>query len=230
MEWISSEVVGVISYLLPGFVAAWVFYGLTAHPKSTPFERVVQALIFLAFVQAIIAIVRWTLMGVGHLVVFGEWTKEVALVWSVLIALGIGLLFAFLTNHNTVYRVLAKLDVTNRTSYPADEWFSAFNQHGKRYVVLHLVDERRLFGWPEQWPDHADSGHFVIAEPAWLLPSGDMVRVHVVERMLIAATDVRFVEFQKYDFELTVTEEEIQQESDKLGELKEPDADSGEST
>ena len=46
MDWASGDIVSVIYYLLPGFVAAWVFYGLTAHPKASPFERVVQALIF----------------------------------------------------------------------------------------------------------------------------------------------------------------------------------------
>ncbi len=48
MELASKELVGIISYLLPGFLAAWIFYGLTAHPKPQPFERVVQALIFTA--------------------------------------------------------------------------------------------------------------------------------------------------------------------------------------
>ncbi len=42
----SSEVLKVIYALLPGFVAAWIFYGLTAPPRQSPFERVVQALIF----------------------------------------------------------------------------------------------------------------------------------------------------------------------------------------
>ena len=38
-------------YLLAGFVAAWVFYGLTPYKRPTPFERIVQALVYTAVVQ-----------------------------------------------------------------------------------------------------------------------------------------------------------------------------------
>ena len=46
MNWASGEIVGVLSFLLPGFVAAAIFYSLTSYPKPSPFDRVVQALIF----------------------------------------------------------------------------------------------------------------------------------------------------------------------------------------
>ena len=38
MGWASSEVVSVLSFLLPGFVAAAVFHSLTSYPK--PNDRV----------------------------------------------------------------------------------------------------------------------------------------------------------------------------------------------
>lgn len=38
MSWVSSEVVGVLGFLLPGFVAAAVFYSLTSHPKPGAFD------------------------------------------------------------------------------------------------------------------------------------------------------------------------------------------------
>ena len=46
MSWASSEVVSVLTFLLPGFVAAAVFYSLTSHPKPGAFDRIVQALVF----------------------------------------------------------------------------------------------------------------------------------------------------------------------------------------
>lgn len=53
-EEMSKEVVLVLVYLLPGFLAAWVFYGLTSHPKPSQFERVVQAVIFTFVIQTLI--------------------------------------------------------------------------------------------------------------------------------------------------------------------------------
>ena len=37
MNWASGEVVGILTFLLPGFVAAAVFHSLTSHPKPDAF-------------------------------------------------------------------------------------------------------------------------------------------------------------------------------------------------
>src|ERR1035437_8514257 len=88
MEWASKESLSLLYFLLPGLVAAWVFYGLTAHPKREAFERVVQALIFTVIIQAIVYIVKFGLLAIGdHFFAIGEWTTESALIWSVVVAL-----------------------------------------------------------------------------------------------------------------------------------------------
>ena len=46
MDSLTNDIVVILQYLLPGFLAAWIFYGFTSHPKPSQFERVVQALIF----------------------------------------------------------------------------------------------------------------------------------------------------------------------------------------
>jgi hypothetical protein len=68
---VPEEVATLIYHLLPGFVAAWIFYGLTAHPKADHFERVVQALIFTVIARGITIVVRHTLLLLGHYRVLG---------------------------------------------------------------------------------------------------------------------------------------------------------------
>jgi len=53
MNWASSEAVAILAFLLPGFVAAAIFYSLTSYPRPGAFERIVSALIFTAIGQAI---------------------------------------------------------------------------------------------------------------------------------------------------------------------------------
>ena len=53
MSWASSEVINVLSFLLPGFVAAAVFHSLASHPKPNEADRIIQSLIFTIVVQAI---------------------------------------------------------------------------------------------------------------------------------------------------------------------------------
>ena len=54
--WSSSEAVAVLTFLLPGFVAAAVFYSLTSHPRPNNFGSVVQALMFTIVVQGVAAL------------------------------------------------------------------------------------------------------------------------------------------------------------------------------
>jgi hypothetical protein len=211
-----TEIPLVVYALIPGFLAAWVFYGLTAHPRKDSFERTVQALVFTAIIQAITSIVRWGLTSLGKItIVFGTWTPDVALSWSLIVALVFGFFVAALANNNTVHSFLWSRDwkfrkrpawpppsgwiSTKRTAFPG-EWYSAFNTEGHRYIVLTLKDGNRLYGWPEEWPDQPDSGHFVMTEAEWLpTKEGDgSVRLDKVSRILVAAADVVRVEFVNY--------------------------------
>ena len=163
MNWASSEIVGVLSFLLPGFVAAAIFYSLTSYPKPSPFDRVVQALIFTVIGKAITD----GLLFFGSIVGDDPWRKKWELLLSVMVAVVLGLLTAYCVNWDTLHRLLRRLGVTRETSY-ASEWYSAFSRHPDCYVTLHLKEGRRLFGWPEEWPSRPDQGHFRIAEAEWL--------------------------------------------------------------
>ncbi len=225
MEGVSSDLLRLLYALLPGFVAAWVFYGLTAHPKISSFERVVQALIFTAIVQAITAALQFVLLALGNIVAFGIWSDELRLLWSVLLALCLGLLFACYANSDRLHGWMRRHHITSRTSFPS-EWFSAFCRQ-RRWVVLHLSGGRRLYGWPEEWPDQPDSGHFLIDQPEWLLDDGTRAPVHRVANLLIPATAVEMVEFLKCPEEVLAQPEELKRADSTLIELQSKENDHG---
>jgi hypothetical protein len=176
-------------------VAAWVFYGLTAHPKKDPFDRVVQALIFTVLVQAAVALTKIGLLAVGkRWFVWGKWDSDSPLIWSVVLAFFIGTVVSFIANSGYLHALLQNMGITRRTSYPG-EWYSAFYRY-KRYCVLYLKCGRRLQGWPEEWPDQCDRGHFLIQDPKWVLELGEQVAIVQSSHMLVAAADVEMVEFE----------------------------------
>ena len=185
MSWASSETVTVLTFLLPGFVAAAIFYSLTSHPKPSDLERVIQALIFTVIGQAIVTVIF--LSGIFPLI------KKWELVVAVLIAAALALIVAYVSNNDTVHGILRRLGVTKETSHPS-EWYSAFSRHTGCYVVLHLKGERRLYGWPEEWPSRSDQGHFRIAEGEWLIDN-ERRPATGVSAILIPASEVEMVEF-----------------------------------
>jgi hypothetical protein len=217
---IPAEVVGIIIYLMPGFITAWIFYGLTAHRRLSPFERTVQALIFTALVRALVLPLRGFLIAVGKLAPFtiGTWTTNVEFVSSVLIAIVLGHFVAFAANANSYHQRLYEWGITSRTSFPS-EWYSTFTRC-RQYITLHLVGQRRLMGWPYEWPDHPDAGHFVIQEPTWILDDNTEVPILTDEFILIPATSVEMVEILRYRKETDRHREKIEKDTRILVDLQ----------
>lgn len=251
MNPLTKDILSFVQALLPGFVAAWVFYGLTPHPKKEPFERVVQALIFTAIVQAVIYIVRW-LAGVVATYAFrlGDWTTEVEFVWSIALAMLLGFLFAGLANNDSPHRWIrrrawhlcsehetarATLEAprrhwiwSRRTSFPS-EWFSTLNRD-RRNIILHFADGRRLLGWPEEFPDQSDSGHFVMFDCEWLLPDGRRAPLYTVDRLIIAVASIVMVEIMKTLDEITADATAIREAEVLLIRVNQGDTDGESST
>ena len=197
MNYLTNEFIEILKFLLPGFITAWVFYGLTAYAKPSQFERVVQALIFTIIVQAIVIVIHWSAELIGeYYFIIGRWNNNLNLIYSIVIAFIIGLLFSYFANNDKIHSFLRKKRITKQTSFPS-EWFGSFSQF-KTYVVLHLRDGRRIYGWPEEWPSQFDNGHFSIAEAEWL-DNDNRIELTRVSNILIPATEVLFVEFMELD-------------------------------
>ena len=190
MNWASGEVVGILTFLLPGFVAAAVFHSLTSHPKPDTFDRVIQALIFTVIGNAITTVfVSWANSPNEN----DQWIKPWGPLLSILVAVALALLASHASNRDSVHGILRRLRITRETSYPS-EWYSAFSRHDDCYVVLHLKGQRRLYGWPEEWPSHPEQGHFRISEGEWL-DDDKRIPATGVSAVLIPASEVEMVEF-----------------------------------
>jgi hypothetical protein len=195
MEIPTKEIIDILLYLLPGLIAAWVYYGLTSFPKPSQFERVIQALVFTVIIQGVTSAMKWILLGIGDFMFsIGVWNDNTRLVTSVIIAFLLGLLFCKYSNNDKIHEILRKLKITKLTSFPS-EWYGVFGRN-QTYIVLHLNDGRRLYGWPLEWPNKPDSGHFSITEAEWLTDNGS-IKLDSVRIILLPATEVKFVEFMK---------------------------------
>ena len=190
MSWATSEAVAVLTFLLPGFVGAAVFYALASYPKPGEFGQVVQALVFTTVGQAVAWGLRWalSLRWPGY-----EWPAGLELMVSVGSAVGVALVVAAAANHDIAHRLLRRIRITRKSSYPSI-WYSAFVENEGRYVVLYLENGRRLYGWPEKWPSYADAGHIVMTECEWLI-NDERLRLCDGSIVVIMADDVEMVEF-----------------------------------
>lgn len=195
MSWATTELIPLLNYLLPGFVAVAVFSSLTSHAKPSEFERIIQALIFTVLAQISTLAIKGTLLAVGaRFETLGSWPENGDLVASILSATALGTLAAWAVNTDSAHALLRKIGVTREDSYPT-EWYSAFSRNRDCYAVLHLEGERRLFCWPEEWPSDPKTGHFVVVDAEWLVGENERVPLPSVQAMLVPVGNVEMVEF-----------------------------------
>jgi len=180
----SAELIRLLEFLLPGFIAAWVFYGLTSYPRSSQFERVIQALIYTLIIRA--------LVGALQLVLGTDWTEDLQTATSVGVAVAFGVSISWLANTDGFHRLLRKAGITRETSYPS-EWFGSFLNR-VTFIVVQLKDGRRVYGWPREWPSHPKRGHFLLEVPSWLDGKNEIPIVGA-SAIMIDSEDVRWVEF-----------------------------------
>ena len=192
MDNLYKEVTPLLTFLLPGFLSASIFYGFTSHPKPSQFERTVEALVFTFVVHAVTRMIEAVLEALGRVWSAGEWTSTSQLTCSVLIATALGALMAAAVNKDAVHSWLRKKGMTSRSSH-SSEWHGVLGS-SLSDVVLHLVDGRRLTGWPKEWPLNPGQGQFYILDPAWIDNDGNPVDLIDLEGIIIQAADVRWVE------------------------------------
>ncbi len=197
MEETTKDLVSLLFQLFPGFVAAWIVYGLTSYPKPSQFERVAQALVFSFLIKVLLVPEEWILLRLGKYVQLADWDTKAELLAATATAVSFGLAVSYFANSDTLYALGRKLRLTRRTAYPS-EWYGALNR-APAYVVLHLRGTRRILGWPLQWPSDPKIGHFELTDAAWISkePENREIPLTGVDSILIAARTVVLVEVLK---------------------------------
>lgn len=193
MDDLVKEVIPLLQYLIPGFVSTWIFYTLTAFKRPDTFGQIVQALIFTFVIHGMV-------LGVGAVCVWvgkkgfsvGKWDAKAETCWAFSASLLLGLMACCLATNDRLHGWLRSRNVTKQSSCPS-EWFSAFAQNDQ-FITLHLNDERRVLGWPVEWPPESSTGQFLMGSPYWLNEDGTKSPLGA-EFLLIDSAKVKWVEF-----------------------------------
>ncbi len=190
MRWASNEVVGVLMFLLPGFVWAGVYSSLISKPVSDGFQFVVRAFIFTVVFQ-LFAMPVLELSGLSEWSFPSSWIQ--ALLVLVFLPVAVGIASAHVWNKDYIHRLLRHWNVTVESSYQSAQ-YSAFAFHRDCYVILNLKGGHRLYGWPKEWPSRPDDRYFLIEECEWLI-EGNREPAEGVSHILISESEVEMVEF-----------------------------------
>lgn len=163
---VERDIFDLLMFLAPGLVAVGILRSLIFYPSPRVFDQIAQALIY----TIIVHIACWGIIdgfetgtGEGIIAWATPYPPQITFPLAVLLAIFLAVTYGM----DIFHRLLRPLGITRQTSFPS-EWYSAFHQLRKCYVVLHLSEQRRVYGWPEEWPNQPDSGHFRLSKYAWL--------------------------------------------------------------
>jgi hypothetical protein len=191
---ISFEGLALLVVLLPGFLSSLILSQLTVRTKPDTSTRVVEALLFSWLNYALLA----GLFGVQPSLIHGD--VEAALVANArfaLAAMPTSLLFpmilAWLITKNYHMRVLRKVGITRHTSR-ATVWLDVLLDQ-ERYVVCHLSDGRRVFGWPAYYSDTGDDQLLYLQDPAWITDDGAYLDLGVHGLFLVKREGIDSIAF-----------------------------------
>lgn len=181
---ITKGLIEALEFLLPGFLTAWIFYGFTPYDRPSHFERVIQALLFTAIIQAAIKLLEPT----------SWWPKGYDVPMALLLATLLGFVAVGVANRNPLHWLVRRVGLSGETSF-ASEWYRAFNEHKKSFVMVELRDGRRMGGYVREWPSRPRVGHLGLQSVSWVSTDGNPDEMPEVEEVLLPVEDIGIVWF-----------------------------------
>jgi Family of unknown function (DUF6338) len=202
-EHLSYEALAVLLVLLPGFVTAEVVRTLSARPKRTEFDKVIEALCYsLVDYASFVALGGKFPLSVisestGNQQHFSIVLQRGPLVGLILLAIGVALTVAFGMQHDFPLGLMRKFGFTQRT-FHASVWSDTFHTFGG-YVQVELADGRIIIGWLRFFSDTADASSMFLEDAAWLREDGESFPIDGPGVLLTKDSGIRAVLFLNPD-------------------------------
>jgi hypothetical protein len=110
-------------------------------------------------------------------------------------AIGIGVIFAAEINHGWLLDVLNnKLHLTRKTAKPST-WNETWT-HAQKFVVVHLDDGRRIYGWPTFYSDEPEERALFLEDASWLDDDNHLINeASPISVLLDKHSGIKLVEF-----------------------------------
>jgi hypothetical protein len=189
-----KDLIPVLVFLLPGFVSAGIVALLVIRKPAEPFSRVIEAFIFTMINLALFTSLKSLLTRIPGLKVSGhDFFTSGNLTIMTLCAVLVGVAWSFEANNQFIFRLLRKLKITSRTTKPS-VWIDVLSDT-RSYVVVHLKDGRRIYGWLLRYSDDASERAIFLEEATWLTEEGTALNDPPVSILLDKDSEIAFVEF-----------------------------------
>ncbi len=196
---LSYDALNILLFLCPGLLATVIIRLLVYRKETGMFETVVSALLWSLIIYALCAAigrdaaVQLTETKRGETVLRGITYNPAAIVWMLGFGVGLAMLVAAVLNHDWLGRALRWTRITSRSGR-ATIWLDVFAQY-RTFVIVHLSDERRIFGWVLHYSNSGDDGYIYLHEPKWIDDENKYVETGSHGVFFVKRELIDFIEF-----------------------------------
>jgi hypothetical protein len=171
----TTEALGVLLLLLPGFSCAYLVQRLALRPKQTELDKVIEALLF-SFILYLVAApffnyslpLLWQKRAAGGTEQYTFQLNGQYLAVLAVLALAFGILYSASLNHDWLLRFLRKLRITQRTARNSI-WNDAFQDIPSSFVLVQLSRDRTVIGYLRYYSDEQDDASLFLEDAAWIV-------------------------------------------------------------
>jgi len=162
----------IVLILFPGFLSLLVKNGLITTKEKTGVDKIVEALAFnlLNYVIYRIDIYFLSLLGLCTNLTFN-------VIFILVIAMSNGIIIAVILDKGWLYKFLSeKIKITNLTGRLA-VWNDIFSDYRGKWILIHLIDGRKIIGWPKYYSEEPNNKEIFLADAAWMKDNGEFIDV-----------------------------------------------------
>ena len=171
----TTEALGVLLLLLPGFTCAFLVQSLSVRPKQTELDKVIEALLFSFFLYLFASPFFGYSLPLSWQKKTAEGIEQYAfqLNWPYLailavLALAISIVYSASLNHDWLLRLLRRWQITQRTAR-SSIWNDAFQDISSSFVLIQLSGDRTIIGYLRYYSDEPEDASLFLEDAAWIV-------------------------------------------------------------
>jgi len=195
---LTYETVNLLMLLMPGLLSSSIYNLLRRKVGLSTFDKIVEAFIFTFLIYIALNLTYgWEPLAQAHKIgaeVVYTFSGDTNLIFLTLFyALILPLIWGTVVHYDIHMGLFRYLKFTDRTSRDT-AWDDVFTDE-KRFLTIHLNDDRRITGWPMYYSNNKDEGFVYLTKAAaWIGEDNEYVNTES-HGILIARERIELVEF-----------------------------------
>lgn len=197
---ITYETINLLMLLIPGLISGSIYALLLRRAKDSisSLERIIESLTFTFLIYVFVSLTyKWEPLAqtikVDNEITYKLSSNNSLIILTLIYMIIIPALWGAIVHYDIHMKLFRRIKLTDRTSRDT-AWDDVFIDEKKRYLTIHLKDERRISGWPTYYSNNKEEGFIYLTKVAWITDENIYTETES-HGILISKENIDLIEF-----------------------------------